>query len=297
MDHFDALRAYVRLVELGSFTAVANEQQVTQPTVSKWIAALEDELGVQLLDRTTRGVRVTTAGEAFHQRALEVLETWEQAVGATRGQHAKPQGRLRVSVPVVFGDRFVAPLMPAFLSEHPAIELDLRFSDAYVDLVSDGIDVAIRVGRPVDSSYRARVLADTPRRLVASPAFIEAHGAPESLAALAKLPCLLHSGLGTNQTWELAEGDGKPTSVSVSGRVSANHSATLAQLAIAGHGVALLASWLVDDALADGRLVRLLPDHEPPRAPIQALMASTRHVPSRVRAFVDHLAQGLTDLA
>ncbi len=296
MDHFEALRAYVRLVELGSFTAVAKEQQVTQPTVSKWVAALEDELGVQLLDRTTRGVRVTPAGEAFQQRALEVLGAWEEAVGATRGQHAKAQGRLRVSVPVVFGDRFIAPLMPSFLSEHPGVELDLRFSDRYVDLVSDGVDVAIRVGRPVDSSYRARVLADTPRRLVASPAFVESHGAPDSLGALAELPCLLHSGLGTQQSWELAK-DGATRSVSVQGRISANHSATLAKLAVAGHGVALLASWLVDDALADGRLVRLLPDHEPPRAPIQALMASTRHVPSRVRAFVDHLAEGLADLA
>jgi len=293
MDHFDALRAYVRLVELGSFTDVAKEEQVTQPTVSKWIAALEDELGVQLLDRTTRRVRVTAAGEAFHQRALEVLGAWEEAVGATRGQHAKAEGRLRVSVPVVFGERFVAPLLSSFLSEHPAIELDLRFSDRYVDLVSEGVDVAVRVGRPVDSSYRARLLAETPRRLVASPAFLERHAPPENLAALGELPCLLHTELGSFQSWELKKGEGHTIAVTVQGRVSANHSATLAKLAIAGHGVALLASWLVDDAIADGRLVRLLPDYEPPPAPIQALMASTRHVPS-VRAFVEHLAEGLS---
>ncbi len=300
MDTFDALRAYVRIVELGSFSAAARDLGLRQPTVSKWIAALEDRLAAQLLDRTTRTLRVTEPGQLFYQRARALLAAWAGAQAETRGEPRALAGRLRVSAPVVFGERFVAPIAPALLRSHPRLELELQLSDRYVDLVEEGVDLAIRVGTPVDSSYRARTLASTPRRLVAAPSYLERFGAPVRPAALTRHACLLHRGLNNRQTWVFTRA-GRRHRADVTGRFAANNSAALLTVARAGGGVALLASWLVDPAIERGELVQLLPDYALPPAPIQALMASTRHVHPRVRLLVDALqlelrrALGLAD--
>lgn len=288
MDRIDALRAYTRIVELGSFSAAARDLGLRQPTISKWIAALEDQLATQLLDRTTRTLRVTEPGQLFYQQAQALLAVWEGALADARGGPRELAGRLRVSAPVVFGERYVAPALPALLRQSPALELELELSDRYVDLASEGVDLAIRVGAPVDSSYRARTLASAPRRLVAAPRYLERCGVPASPAALSHHACLLHRGLDTHQTWVFTRA-GRPHRARVSGRVAANNSAVLLTLARAGEGVALLASWLVDDAIARGELTTLLPEYELPPAPIQALLASTRHVHPRARLFIEAL--------
>lgn len=294
MDRFAALEAFIRIVELGSFTACAKDLRLRQATVSRWIVALEDELGVQLLDRTTRAVRVTDAGERFYEDARAIVGAWAKAQAQAQQQQARVTGRLRLSVPVVFGQRFITPNLARFVQTYPELELELLFSDRYIDLVGDGVDLALRVGQPIDSEHRVRTLGITPRRLVASPAFIKQHVSPKHPGELAKLPCLLHSGLRDVTTWSF-EHQGQRTQVKVKGTVSANHSQTLLELARAGVGVALLASWLVDDAILSGELVALLPEYEAPRAPIQALYASTRHAPRAIEAMIDFLQETLED--
>lgn len=293
MDRLNAMRAFVRVVELRTFTAVAEELRVTQSTVSKWLAALEEEAGVQLLARTTRTKRVTEAGSAFYERSKEILASYDGLMAELHSDgEAQLRGRLRVSVPVVFGRMFAVEAVSAFLRRHPDIELDLVFSDRYVALVEEGFDVALRVGTPVDSSLRARVIASTPRRLVAAPDYLAEHGRPGSPTDLRQHECLIHSGINTGAVWVFSNGT-DTVRTRVRGRFAANNSAALCEMAVGGLGVALLASWLVDDAIADRGLVELLPDYELPPAPIQALMPPGRHIHPRVRAFVDSVAAAL----
>jgi len=292
MDRLDALAAFVRIVELGSFTAAAADLGRRQATISRWIAQLEDTLQLQLLDRTTRTVAVTDGGQRFYRQARAVLSTWSDAMAEVSADREALIGRIRVSVPVVFGARFVSPGLPGFMARHPHLEVELSFSDRYVDLVRSGVDVALRVGRPIDTEYRARTLGDTARRLVASPGYLAARGAPNAPADLRAHACLVHSGVDPRVTWRLTRGE-QTERITVGGRLRVDHSETIRQVAVADGGVALLAGWLVDDDIAAGRLIRLLPEWRPPRAPIQALFASTRHPPRAVRAFMDFLTDAL----
>lgn len=286
MDRIRALEAYVRLVDLGSFTAAAADLGVKQSTVSKWVAALEAEVGATLLHRTTRTRRVTDAGRAFADRARDVLAAWEraQAVGDTPDAL---RGRLRVGLPSVFGPRHVVPHLAAFAASHPALHLALRFDDAYADLVDQDLDVAVRVGTPVEGSHRSRVLVRGRRRLVASPGFLDAHGAPRTPEDLATRPALLHGGR-PHTRWTLSR-DGADVAVDVHGRCVTDHSEATRQLAVDGLGIACLADWLVRDDVAAGRLRVVLADWQLPAAPVRVVLPPARHVPARVRALVHHL--------
>jgi DNA-binding transcriptional LysR family regulator len=291
VDRLDAMRLFVRLVELRSFSAAARELRVKQSTASKWVAALEDELGTSLMDRTTRTKRVTEAGELLYRRAREILSAYDDTAAELHGGRPAPAGRIRASLPVVFGRLYVVPEAAAFMRRFPDIDLELVLADRYVNLVEEGFDVAIRVGVPVDSSLRARTLAVTPRRLVASRAYIEAHGRPRRPDDLRRHDCLLHSEGNAAVLWSFRRRDGEaPVRVPVRGRFVANNADAVLHMARSGLGVALLASWLVDPHLRARRLVSLLRDHQPPPAPIQALMPPARHVHPRVKAFVDFLA-------
>lgn len=292
MDRLQATRVFVRIVELGSFSAAAKDLDLHPAKVSRWVAQLEGELDVRLLERTTRALRLTDAGQRFFSEARGALDAWENAATAARDDDGEVAGRLRVSVPVVFGEKFVTPKLAAFVVTHPKLELELRFSDRYVDLVGDGFDLAVRVGRRVDSQYRLRNFGHTPRRLVAAPSFVEIHGAPTQPSDLRGLPCLLHSGIDNRVTWSFTR-RGRRTRVDVGGPVRVNHSATLLELARAGQGVALLASWLVDDAIAHGELVPLLSDFAAPSAAIHALYPSARHPSLALRATLDFLADAV----
>ncbi len=286
MDRLKALRVFVRVVELGSFSGAARDLSERQASVSRWVAGLEDELGVQLIERTTRAVRVNAAGRRFYDEAKRVLDAWQNAQERARDHRTDVRGELRVSLPVVFGARFISPHVPGFLARYPEAAVELVFTDRYVDLVEDRVDVALRVGQPVDVDYKARVLGATDRCLVASPSFVERWGKIESLERLEVVPCLLHSGLNNKVVWRFSC-DGVTRAVKVGGTFASNHSDTLLMAAKAGCGVALLAEWLVGDALRTGELLRILPDHEAPRASIQALYAATRRPSRLVEAWLD----------
>lgn len=294
MDRLTAMRAFVRLVELGTFSAVAEELRVKQSTVSKWVAALEDEVGVQLLNRTTRSVRVTEYGEQFCDRAKKILAAYEEATAHLQTRSTELQGRLRVSLPVVFGTLYIVPWLPELLSAHPKLELDLWFDDRYANLMDDDLDIIIRVGVTVDSSLKARTLGHSVRRVIASPGYIEANGAPVNPADLAHHWVVRHSSALRSEPWVFTK-NGQEIRVPVQARLFANNSQALLTAAKAGTGIAMLANWLVDDDIKAGHLVTLLDDCEAPPAPIQALMAPGRTSHPRVRAFVDAVAEALAE--
>lgn len=287
MDRLTLLRCFVRTVDLGTLTAAAQDLGVGQSTASKWVAALEDEAGVPLLDRTTRALRPTTAGEVLLGHARALVDGWEDALAEVQARVPRVAGRLRVSVPTVFGTRHVLPHLGAFLHAWPDVELDLLLADRYVNLLEEGLDVAIRVGVAVPSTLRARRLGGTRRHLVAAPGFLAAHEPVRHPDALSTLDALVHTGV-PRTIWTLSR-DEEEVRVSVSGRVRADSSEALLRLARDGHGVALLATWLVEDGLQEGTLVEVLPDWSAPPAPIRALLPPARMVPGRVRALLEHL--------
>lgn len=260
--------------------------------MSKWLAAAEEELGVQLLDRTTRSQRVTDAGQRFYEQAKEIVAAYDGAVAELREGESVVRGRIRLSVPVVFGRLYVVPLVAKLLRAHRELEIEMAFADRYVSLVEEGFDLAVRVGAPVDSSLTSHALGDSRRRLVASPGYLRAHGKPATPRDLAGHQCLPHTYGGATAIWTFSKG-GKSHRVSVRGRVSASNSEATLALAKSGLGICLLASWLVDPDVRAGRLVSLLPEYGAPRAPIRALTPPGRRPPPRVRALIAHLREGL----
>ncbi len=292
MNRLSALQAYTRLVELESFSGVAAELRVKQSTVSKWIAALEEHLGVRLIDRTTRSLRVTDAGRRFYQRATVILSDYEAAVAEAREEATALRGRIRLNVPVVFGQRFIVPAVTDFLLEHEAVELELVFGDRYTNLVDEGYDVAIRVGLQLDSTLQSHALGDGRRHLVAAPAYLAKWGSPHKPKELEGHQCLVHTEGRTRAAWTFARGK-RVHRVSVGGRVTANHSEATLHMTKSGMGIALLANWLVAPDLACGALVTVLDAYQPPSAPVRALTPPGRKVAPRIRALIDHLRLAL----
>lgn len=289
MDRIAATHAFLRAVETGSFSRVATEQGTTQPTISKQIAALEAHLGVQLLTRSTRALSLTEEGRRYYEAGLEALEALEAAEAAARGGGVA-EGRLRVGCPVGFGQAVLVPLLPELLARHPALDVELVMSDAFLDPVEHGIDVVIRIGVLGDSALKARRIGTTRRVAVASPAYLADRGEPGCPADLRGHDCLVYTRLATGAEWPFREG-GRTQLVAVSGRVRADSSAAMRAAVVAGLGVALVPSWLVADDLEAGRLRRVLGAHDPEPLPMHALSPRRRHAPAKVSAFVDHVAR------
>jgi DNA-binding transcriptional LysR family regulator len=293
MDRIDALRLFVRLAERGSFSAAAKDLEIKQSTASKWIAELEAEWGVGLVDRTTRSLHLTEAGRRLLSRATEVLAAFDDMAAELREKSPEPSGRVRISVPVAFGRLFVVPAVAEFLRRHAKVQAELVLDDRYVELVDRGFDLAVRVGVPIDTSARARKLADGRRCLVASPAYLKAHGRPETPRDLLRHECLVHGENDASVIWRFGRERRSEIPVSVRGRVTASSSEAVLAMARSGLGVALLAEWLVAEDLRKQRLVPLLERFPAPPAPIYVLTPPSRFMPSAVRALSDHLAATL----
>jgi len=297
MDRIQAMRLLLRLAERQSFSAAARDLQIKQSTASKWVASLEEELGAALVERTTRSLRFTGAGRRFLSRATEVVAAYDDIAVELREESAELSGRVRLSVPSVFGRRFVVPSLTTFLRQHARVEAELILDDRYVNLVEEGIDVAIRVGVPSDTSARGRKLAESRRHLVASKAYLKARGRPKMPKDLERHDCLVHGVGSPSAIWRFAARSGRPRGaevpVGVRGRASASSSEAVLHMARAGLGIALLADWLVEDELRRGRLVSLLPEYQAPPAPVYALTPPGRYTTVLVRALVEHLATTL----
>lgn len=290
-DRFQDLALFVRVAETGSFSRAGREVGMAQPTVSRMIGALEARLGVKLLVRTTRKVAPTEAGAALLQRARNVLTELEEAEGAARGVDSFT-GVLRVATPVTFGAREMMPRLAPFLEAHPALRVELLMSDRKVDLLDEGVDLAIRLGAQTDSSFVTRRLASAPRYLVASPAYLEKRGAPGSPVDLQLHDIILNQSPGSG-VWTLRDADGGETSIKLTARLVATSIEGVLAAAVAGLGIAATSLFACRPELGRGELVRVLDQHRLGPIDVHAVFPAGRRPPAKARAFVEYLAHSL----
>ncbi len=289
MDLLLPMRMFVRVVETGSFTAVAAEQNTTQPTISRQIAALEDHLGARLLTRTTRALALTDDGRAFYEHAIHVLEAMSEAEGAVGRRRGVPIGLLRLVTPVVFGRLHIVPRLPVFLERYPDVSIDLVMADVFSDLVEQGIDLAIRVGEVTDPGFIARRIGMVRRVTVASPAYLKAHGTPRTPSDLTDHQCIVYTRLSTGNRW-VFEGPDGPLTIEVKGRFRADNSEAVREAVLGGLGIAVIPTFAFSSEIATGGVEVLLKDFEPKRLPMHAIYPSRRFVPLKVHAMIDYLA-------
>ncbi|MEW9572270.1 LysR substrate-binding domain-containing protein [Rhodanobacter sp. Si-c] len=290
-DRLQALTVFVRVGESGSFTRAAHDMNLSQPSVSRIIGELEARLGVKLLLRTTRRLTLTAAGEKFLERARDVLADLDEAEDAARGVDSL-RGTLRVALPVVFGMREVIPRLPGFLARHPLLRVELRVSDAYQDLIAEGVDVAIRLGKLADSTFGARRLATLPKFVVAAPAYLETRGVPRSPAELAKHDCIFGpNGLG-RESWTFKRRN-TVISVDVTGRICTDSGPGLHASTLAGLGIARASAAMCGTELRSGALVALLTDYTLEPVDVHAVFPGGPHPSTKVRAFTDYMMTAL----
>lgn len=290
MDRLDAMEAFVRVAEIGSFSGAAHRLGISKSVVSRQISGLETRLGARLFHRTTRSLSLTEVGQAYLERCLRILSDIEEADGSVSALQATPRGRLRVNAPMSFAIHHLAPLIPVFLERFPEVDLDMEMNDRYVNLIEEGFDLAVRIGRLEDSSLIARQLAPSRLVLCASPDYLRRHGRPETPEDLAKHCCLTYSARTAASEWRFQDGQGKRWTVEIKGRLRANNGDLLRQAALAGIGLVRLPTFLCGRDLQAGRLVSLLTQYVPQDMAIHAVYPHNRHLSPKVRAFVDFLA-------
>jgi DNA-binding transcriptional LysR family regulator len=293
MDRLTGMAVFVKVVEGSSFAAAARHFRMSPAMVSSHVRAIEERIGARLLNRTTRRVSPTEVGQGYYERCVRILAEVEDAERAAGDANSTPRGVLRVSAPFTFGIAHVAPAVANYLAVYPDVSVELSLNDRYVDLIEDGVDVAIRAGQLPDSSLIARKLADVRVVLCASPRYLERHGAPQSPQDLAKHSCLSYSLSITRNEWRFGEGSGTPETVPVSGRCVANNGDVLRVLALKGEGIIRVPSYVVEEDIAAGRLVRLMPQYESLEMPVSAVYTPGRFLSAKVRAFVDFVAAHL----
>jgi len=282
------------VVKHSSYAKAADELSLSPSGVSRIVSRLEERLGARLVQRTTRKLSLTEAGAAFHARTLQILVDLADAEAEVQETALRPRGVLRVSAPVVFGQLFVAPLLDQLLHVFPELSVQLSLTDRFVDLIDEGMDLAIRIGSLSDSRLIARRLCTNHRVLVASAAYLERRGLPSHPSELTDHDCVLFTSLARPREWNLLGPDG-PVTVNVSGRMASNNADVVASSAKRGHGITIGATLTVGPALRAGELVRVLSDWEFETTAIFAMYPSARQLSTKVRATVDFLAEHLKD--
>lgn len=297
MDRLAAMQVFVRVVETGSFSAVAREQATTQGAVSKQVAALEKYLGVRLLVRTTRAVTTTDGGLRYFEEARRLVGEIDEAESGLRRGERTLSGVLRVATSIGFGLRVLLPHVRSFMQDNPDVTIDLKLDDGFVDLVEMGIDVAVRLGKLEDSSMVARRIGTSKRLLVAGRSFFEqlhADGAiPRIPEDLVKLPCVVYTGLRTGNQWEFETADGSVVAVRVRGPMHTNNSEVLRSCVKGGVGIGFIPDWLIADLLESGEVVELMTDWFAQPIPVHLVSPAARKHSAKVRAFGDHVAKAL----
>lgn len=289
MDRLQAMEMFVRVVETGSFSRAAREFATTQPTVTKQVAAIEARLKVRLLNRNTRGVSLTEAGALYYEKCKTIVREVEEADNVVRVRQTQAQGLLRVGSSVAFGRRVVVPLALEFMRQHPQLQVDLSFEDRYTDLVAQGIDVAIRLGKLADSSLGARFLGTNPWLLVASPRYLQRSGTPRRPADLAGHDALIYSSVQGSDVWRVVTPRGEAVTVPVTARLRSNNLSAVLAAARSHMGVAALPWYVASESLAGGAIVEVLKGHGLPEQEIHAVYPSPKLVPQKVLAFIAFL--------
>lgn len=288
MTIWDGINEFVCVVETESFTAAAKRLEVSVAHISRQVNQLEDRLGAKLLYRTTRKLRLTEVGEVYYQHARKILDDMQAAERAVMEMEGKPTGKLRITAPVYYGEYFLAPLVNDFLLQYPQLDLELKLTNETVDLVREGYDLAIRLGTLDSSSLMCRKLARRTQYLCASPAYLAAHGTPQTLADLANHRCLG----GSLDHWRFLE-NGKLRNWRVGSAWSCNSGLALKDAALKGLGIVQLPDYYVQEALAQGSLVSLLESHRLPDDGVWVVYPQNRHLSPKVRLLVDFLVAQL----
>lgn len=291
MDQLSELKAFCRVVEAGSFSAAAAAVNVSHTVVSRQVRQLENRLGVQLLNRTTRKLALTEPGRSYYERARRILDDLQDADLAMAQHHSTPAGRLRINAPMAFGTLDLALWLPRFLDRYPELQVELVCNDRHVDLIEDGFDVGLRLARDMpDSTLVARKLATMTTLLVASPSYLQRHGTPVVPADLARHNCLTYTIVPRPQEWTFVMPDGDLHTVTVRGSLQANTGVALRQAALGGIGIATTASFIVQNDLAQESLIPVLPDYPMRSRSLYAVYPQSHHLPAKVRAFVEFAA-------
>ena len=290
MDQLRAIRAFVSVVQRGSFSAGAKAENTSQASVSKRVAALEKHLGVHLLQRTSRNRSLTQAGAEYYEKCLAIIAELEEVDASARSQVAMPKGLLRVTAAFPLARLLIAPILPKYLNNYPEVKVDLMLTDKHVDLIAEGVDLAVRAQQLPDSNLIARKLFDNPMYLLASPAYLEKAGTPRKPDDLSEHNCLIYSRLSSVNIWKFNR-KGREYSVAVRGNLQCDNGDTLLEAAISGLGLLVLPYWMVHKQLASGELLEVIPDFKPASLPIHVVYPERRYLPLKVRSFVEFLTE------
>lgn len=289
VDTLAGMHLFIRVVETGSFSRASAGLGITQPTATKQVAALEARLGARLFHRSTRGVTPTEVGALYYDRCKRIVREVEEADSVAKLMQSRLSGTLRVSTSVAFGRRVLVPLALRFMQQHPGLQLDLGFEDRYVNLVEQGVDLAIRMGRLADSSLGSRFLGLNPWVLVASPAYLAAHGTPRRPGELARHAALIYNTVQGDDRWTFTTSGSAAQTVAVKGPLRSNNLSALLSAAREGLGLAVLPRYVAAESLRSGAVVPLLERYALPAQEIHAVFPSPRMVPAKVSGFVDWL--------
>jgi DNA-binding transcriptional LysR family regulator len=293
LPDFEALAIFAKVVEMRSFAGAARELAVSKATVSKAVTRLEERLGTRLFNRTSRQLALTDAGRKLAGRAAQILMDGEAAESETLAQSTAPRGLVRLAVPMTFGVKVIAPLLPEFLAAYPEVSIDLHLSDATVDLIGDGFDAGVRIARLPDSSLVARRLCDVRRYTVAAPSYLKAHGRPTHPMHLAQHRCFGYAYLSTPGVWHYANAAGEQATVRPSGQLRVNNGEAVLPALLAGLGIADLPDFIIRDAIDDGRVEAILKDWKQPEGAVHLVMPPGGPRPARVAVLADYLAAKL----
>lgn len=293
MDRVTGVQLFIRVVETGSFSKAAQEFGITQPTATKAVAATEQRLGARLLHRSTRGVTPTEVGALYYDKCKLIAREIDEADNLATLLQSRVGGTLRVSTSVAFGRRAMVPLVLRYMREHPDVAVDLSFDDRYVNLVEQGIDIAIRMGRLADSTLGARYLGSNPWLMVAAPAYLKQHGTPRRTADLKRHACVIYSSVQGDDRWTLKTPAGDEVAVAVHGPMRSNNLSAVLAATCAGLGLAVLPWYVAREALATGAVRQVLADHGVPTQDMHAVFPSPKLVPLKVQSFIAFLQQAL----
>lgn len=296
MDLLDQIRAFVATAQTGSFTAAADQLGISNRLTSKYVAELEARLGVRLFQRTTRKVGLTPAGEELLARAPALLQDIDDLLSEIAEDSKTLSGPLRVSAPVTFGEIYVAGMLARFAAAHPAVSIDLRLNDRYLDLAAEGLDLTFRIGHFDQASLKVRRLGEFRSILVASPDYLARHGTPKTPEELSGHACIVDTNRRAPRRWRFRK-DGVQTVASVTGRFHVNSASAAVELAVGGLGLAYVPSFALRGALDAGDLVALLDDHQSESGPVGAVYLEGRTLPRKVRALIDFAVEDIRSVA
>jgi len=291
MDTLDGIKTVIAVVETGSFTAASERLGMSKALVSKYIGEVEKQLDVRLFNRSTRRLALTETGQSYYEKALPLIEEFTELVDNVTGVQANPQGFLRISVPVTFGEMKLSSVLPKFLKKYPQIQLDIQLTDKKIDMLEEGVDVVIRIGGVDDSSLIAKKINTYPLILCASKNYLSEFGRPKKPQDISQHNCIIDSNFRIGKHWPIISPDNQTQSVTVTSNVSVNSPRAVKEIAMNDGGIAMIPEFIVEDALKDGRLETVLPGYHTLEFGLFAIYPHRRYLAKKVRCFIDFLTE------